>query len=117
MENTVPYFRLRVLLEFDRKYKTYVGYCLETGNVVTADDMETASQMMKEVLEDEISNAVKFENYTNLFSKPATKMIWDKWNELAKTKEPEIVDLNFRNEKVSLDDNETSARVELVGAQ
>jgi hypothetical protein len=116
MEHTEPYFRLRVLLEFDSKFKTYVGYCLETGNVVTADDMQTVSQIMKEVLEDEISNAIKFESYTNLFSKPAAKVIWDKWNELRKTTEPAVVELNFKNEKVTLDDEETSARVELVGA-
>jgi hypothetical protein len=112
-----PYFRFRVLLDFDDKHKVYVGYCLETGNVVTADDMETASDLMKEVLEDEASNAIKFENYSNLFSKPAPKSIWDRWNELSETIEPFVRELNIKNEQVTLDDKQTSAKVEYVGAQ
>jgi hypothetical protein len=112
---TVPYFRLRVLSTFDSKYKLYVAYCLETGNVATAEDHETTNEIMKEILEDEISNAVKFENYANLFSKPAPKMIWDRWNELAKSNKPKTTFLNVKHEKVDLNDEaERSAQIEVV---
>lgn len=116
MSENVPYFQFRVLYEFDGKHNLVVGYCLQTGNVVTADDMDTAKQIMKEVLEDEIYNAVKFKNYENLLSKPAPKFIWDRWYELRKTMEPDVVFLNVRNEQVNLNDTETSAKVEVVGA-
>jgi hypothetical protein len=117
MENVIPYFKFRVLLQFDGNYQSFVGYCLETGNVVTADDMDTASEMIREVLEEEISNAVKFANYSNLFSKPAPKVIWDRWYELSKTKQPETVFLNIRNERVNVNEQEqTPASVESVRA-
>ena len=113
----IPYFKLRVLLRFEEAYKVFAGYCLETGNVVTADDMDTAIDIMKEVLEDEIYNAVKFENYGNLFSKPAPKSIWDSWYKLSKIKTPERMNLNPRIERVNLNDEETPTRVDLVSAQ
>ena len=111
----VAYFRLRVLSTFDSKYKLYVAYCLETGNVATAEDADTTVEIMKEILEDEFSSAIKFESYANLFSKPAAKVIWDQWNELAKTTNPEVRFLNIKIEKVSVYD-EPSAQVELVAA-
>ena len=66
-----PLFTLRVLTELDETYGVYVSRCLETGHVVTADDKTTASSMMQELLQDEITYAVEHQNFPNLFSEPS----------------------------------------------
>lgn len=76
-------FPLRVLGEYDKKYEVFVSYCVETGSVTTADDMDTAVDMMKEVLEDEISRALASKNFGNLFSTPAPIEVREKWAQLA----------------------------------
>jgi hypothetical protein len=103
----------RVLVEFDEKYKMFVAYCLNTGNVVSADDSATTVQMMKEVLEDEVFHAIKFENYSNLFSNTAPPEVWRKWHALANKQVPKTISLNVRVEKVNL---EPAARIELATA-
>ena len=112
----IPFFSFRVLVEYDSKYKMYVGQCLNTGNVVTADDSETAVQMMKEVLEDEVYHAIKFENYSNLFSSTAPPEAWKKWHLLALEQQIRPIELNVKIEKVNLHDGEPTARVELASA-
>jgi len=112
----IPFFSFRVLVEYDSKYKMYVGQCLNTGNVVTADDSETAVQMMKEVLEDEVYHAIKFENYSNLFSSTAPPDAWKKWHLLALKHEPRPIELNVKIERVTLDDREPTARIQLATA-
>lgn len=88
-----PFAKLRVLAEYDEKYKTYVAYCLETGSVVTSDDPEALKGEMKELLEDELMFAFKTKNLTNLFSSPAPFDIWVKWMESAEKHEPEQIPL------------------------
>ena len=116
VENSIPYFRLRVLAEYDSKHEAYVAFCLHTGSVVTADDMETVVDMMKELLEDEIAHAFKFENFGNLFSTPAPPDVWKRWVKLAKEIQVVPLELNIRLEKVSLDDAEIPATVSLARA-
>lgn len=118
MTNTthIPFFEFRVLVEFDSKYKTFVAHCLNTGNVVSADDAETVEQMMKEVLEDEVYHAIKFENYSNLFSSTAPPEIWKKWHALATIQKPREIKLDLKIEKVNLHDGEPTAQVELATA-
>jgi hypothetical protein len=112
----IPFFEFRVLVEFDDKYKIFVAYCLNTGNVVSADDPETTIQMIKEVLEDEVYHAIKFENYSNLFSSTAPPEVWQKWHALASKQKPREIDLDIKIERVSLHDGEQTARFELATA-
>ena len=71
---------LRVLVEYDQKHKFFVAYCLQTGSVVTADDQDTAVDMIKELLVDEVSYAIVHSNLRNLFASPAPLEIWKKWS-------------------------------------
>ena len=90
---TVPFVKLRVLAEYDEKYKTHVAYCLETGSVVTSDDPNALKDEMKELLEDELMYALETKNLTNLFSSPAPFDKWIKWQEAAKKTDPEPIPL------------------------
>jgi hypothetical protein len=76
-------FPLRVWGEYDSKYEVYVAYCVETGSVTTADDIETALDMMRELLEDEVSRVMLTKNIGNLFSTPAPIEIRQKWTRRA----------------------------------
>ena len=78
--NNVSYFEpFRVLICHDEKNSFFVAHCLETGNVVTADDKDTLKEMIKELLEDEISYAIVHNNPKNLFSSPASFEIRNQW--------------------------------------
>lgn len=93
MAEKVPFIQLRVLAEFDEKYKTFVAYCLETGSVVTADDADSLKDEMQELLEDELSFAFETKNLANLFSSPAPFEKWVKWQEVAEKKKPDVIEL------------------------
>jgi hypothetical protein len=93
MATRIPFVQLRVLAEFDEKYKTFVAYCLETGSVVTDDDPEALKEEMKELLEDELSFAFETKNLQNLFSSPAPFDKWVKWQEVAEKYAPEQIEL------------------------
>src|ERR1700730_12855593 len=75
-----PFFRLRVLIEFNQKYGVFAAHCLETGNVVTADSSVEAKEMIKELLEDELCFAIEHNNLRNLYSSPAPMEIWKRWH-------------------------------------
>lgn len=110
-QSEVPFFRVRVLLEFDETYKVFAAHCLETGNVVTADSTEEAREMIKELLEDEISFAIEHRNLKNLYSSPAPLEIWQKWMQAAKEKTPEIIHLNSSAHEIMLDDEPTEVTI------
>ena len=103
---TVPYFRLRVLLEYDRIYKVFAAHCLETGNVVTADTPGDAKSMIKELLEDEINFALEYKNLRNLFCAPAPMDIWNKWQSAARENDIETIPLNVSAREIKLDQDE-----------
>jgi hypothetical protein len=90
---TVPFVKLRVLAEYDDRYKTHVAYCLETGSVVTSDDPNALKNEMKELLEDELMFAFQTKNLNNLFSSPAPFDKWVKWQESAEKQKPEDIPL------------------------
>ena len=71
-----PLFQFRVLVWFDKGYNTYVARCLETGSVATAVDADTAEDMIKELLMDELSYALEHNNLANLYSSPAPIDVW-----------------------------------------
>lgn len=91
-------FSLRVLLRHDEKYNIHVAHCIETGSVVTAEIAQDACEMMKELLEDEISFALKNRNLRNLFSSPAPLEVLMQWLNAARERTPRTVylDVNFK---------------------
>jgi hypothetical protein len=109
-------FPLRVLGEYDEKYGFFVAYCLETGSVTTADDMDTVLDMMKELLEDELSRVMASKNLSNFFSTPAPFEIRQKWTHLAKERPDKIgkMQLNLRLLSGGLDARETSTVVAVL---
>ena len=78
-QNNTPMFRFRVLVEFESGYNVFVARCLETGSVATADDAETAKDMIEELLVDEVTFAIENNNLANLFSSPAPFNVWMKF--------------------------------------
>jgi hypothetical protein len=82
-EVLAPLFDFRVLLRYDSKYKVHVAQCIQTGSTVTSDSAEEALEMMKELLEDEISYAIRHNNTKNLFSSPAPLEVHLQWLQAA----------------------------------
>jgi hypothetical protein len=117
MPNTdVKLLNFRALIYFDKAHNFYVGHCLETGTVVTADDGETASDMMREVLEDEANYAIMHGSFANLYSSPAPIEIWTRWYEAAKVKEPIPVQLRITATELNLKEAEVPGEVEMACA-
>jgi hypothetical protein len=85
-----PLDPLKVFLEYDNQYQVYVAQCLQTGHLVTADDPELAKEMIVELLEEEVSLAVKANDISTLLSNPAPMELFFKW-ELA-SKVPEAIE-------------------------
>ena len=81
-----PLDPLKVFLEYDTQYQVYVAQCLQTGHLVTADDPETAKEMITELLEDEVSLAVKNNDILSLLSNPAPMPLWFKFDLASKVK-------------------------------
>ena len=82
---------LKVFVEYDAQYQTYVAQCIQTGHLVTADDPETVKEMIAELLEEEVSLAIKNNDVSTLLSNPAPLTLRIKW-ELAYATAPEKVD-------------------------
>ena len=97
-ENLSTLLNFRVLLRRDEKFAVDVAHCIETGNVVTADSPEEAVEMMKELLEDEISFALRNKNLKNLFSSPAPIEVFVQWVRAAQENDPQTIflDVDFR---------------------
>jgi hypothetical protein len=110
-------FPLRVLGDYDEKHGFFVAYCLETGSVTTADDMDTVVDMMKELLEDEVSRVMMSRNLANFFSTPAPFEVREKWTHLAKTSPEKIgeirLDLKIPPSE-GLDDRDTSTVIAVL---
>lgn len=111
-----PFFEWRVLLEYDPKYKIFVAQCLQTGSVVSADDPTTAEEMIKELLEDEITYAIEHNNVKNLVSSPAPLDVQVRWQKAAEKEEPRIILLKIRAEELKLDRAELETRIEFAAA-
>ena len=111
-------FPMRALAEYDKKYGFYVAYCLETGSVTTADDMNTVLDMMKELLEDEVNRVLKSKNLSNLFSNPAPFVVFEKWQKLAMERPEEIgkMKLDLKFPKAGADGRESSTTVAVLRA-
>ena len=75
-----PLDPLKVFLEFDTDYQIYVAQCLQTGHLVTADDPKLAKEMIAELLEDEVSFAVKANDLSSLLSHPAPMELFFKFD-------------------------------------
>jgi hypothetical protein len=78
-----PLFTFRVLVEFDGDYNVFVARCLETGSIATADDEETVTEMIQELLIDEATYALDHDSLDNLYSKPSPIAVWNRFNQAA----------------------------------
>lgn len=76
---------LKVFVEYNAQYGIYVAQCLQTGHLVTADDQEMAKEMITELLEDEVSFAVKKNDISSLLANPAPLELRIKWELAAQT--------------------------------
>lgn len=70
-------FRFRVIVE--QAGPIWTATCLETGNITTADDIDTVREMMRETLDDEWRHNVERCNIGNLLSTPAPISTWSRW--------------------------------------
>lgn len=82
-----PLDPLKVFVQYDQQYQVYVAQCLQTGHLVTADDVATAKEMIRELLTDEVSLAVKNNDISSLLSNPAPMELWFKYEIASKVKE------------------------------
>jgi len=80
---------LKVFLEYENLYEIFVARCLQTGHLVTADDAETAKEMIIELLEDEVSLAFQNNDLNRLLSNPAPMESWARWEMASKTTAPD----------------------------
>jgi hypothetical protein len=103
-----PFIPLRVLVEYDKKYKFFVAHCLQTGNVVTADDADTAEEMIKELLGDEVTYAISHNNLKNLFSSPAPMDVWKRWSITAAQNGTKTFKLDIIARELKLDEPDVS---------
>jgi hypothetical protein len=76
-----PIFTFRVLVELDSGYNVYIARCLETGSVATAADPDTVENMIEELLVDELTYALQYENLPNLYSAPAPFDTWKRFRD------------------------------------
>ena len=111
-----PLFEWRALLEYDSKYKIFIAHCLETGSVVSADDPDTAKEMIKELLEDEITYAIERKSLKNLLSSPAPLDVHIRWQQAAEKTPPEKMTLNIRAEELRLDRPDVETRIDFAAA-
>lgn len=85
-----PIDPLKVFLEFDLEYHVYVAQCLQTGHLVTADDPNLAKEMITELLQEEVSQAVRANDISTLLSNPAPMALFFKFDLAARV--PEAID-------------------------
>lgn len=76
-----PMFVFRVLIEFHSVYNVHLARCLETGSIATADDVTTVTDMIQELLVDQVTFALDNDNLANLYAAPAPYTIWTKFRD------------------------------------
>jgi hypothetical protein len=103
-----PFIPLRVLVEYDQKYKFFVAHCLQTGNVVTAEDADTAEEMIKELLVDEVTYAITHNNLKNLLSSPAPMDVWKRWSVTAAQNGTKTFKLDIVARELKIDEPDVS---------
>lgn len=110
----VDFLKLRVIVYRDDVYNAFVAQCLQTGSVATADDLDTAKEMISELLEDELSYAIEHQNFENLFSTPAPAEMWVRWYQAAKAGDVEVGELKIDAKELRIDEQEVGTRVEVA---
>lgn len=93
MSESLPleFMQLRVLIWKDEK-SGYVGQCLETGSVVTADDFHSTRSLMFGTLTDEVDyNTGGPGSIRNLFDTPAPIEIWRRYRDLLSNRNADYV--------------------------
>lgn len=96
----IPFFKFRVLIRFHPEYKVFVAHCLETGSCVTGDTDDEVFGMIKELIEDEIADALARKSLKNLLSSPSSLTVWRDWQRIQKdgyTKKERIMFTNHES--------------------
>lgn len=89
---------LKVFLEYDTLHEVFVAQCLQTGHLVTADDTETAKEMIIELLEEEVSRAFQQNDLSRLVAHPASMESRAKFELAALAKEPVVSTITVHGE-------------------
>jgi hypothetical protein len=92
---------LKVLIEHDAVYQTYVARCLETGAVATGETPDDASEQIKHTLELDVQLAEEQGGLEALFYTRAEPAVWDRWYQAKAISEPEIVTLNIMHPQIA----------------
>lgn len=89
----IEFLQLRVLLwKVFEERDFYMGQCLETGSVATADDVDTLKDMMRELIIDEVEyNLNNIGSLKNLFSAPALRHVWQRYYTLSLNRNADLV--------------------------
>jgi hypothetical protein len=86
----MSFLQLRVLLWKDDN--GYVGQCLETGSVATADDYHELRNMMFVLLSKEYEFNIHGEgSIRNFFDTPAPREVWERFYDLSKNRNTDYV--------------------------
>lgn len=81
---------LKLLVEFDEDYQTYLAHCLDTGAVATGSTVDEVQSLITRILENDISIAVRTNSLKSLLHTHAPEDVQIRWLE-AKTASPENV--------------------------
>jgi hypothetical protein len=92
---------LKVLIEYDVVYQTYVARCLETGAVATGSTPEDASSQIKLTLELDIRLADEQGGLEALFFTRSAPDVWDRWYQAKSAAKPEVVTLNIPDHPIA----------------
>jgi len=91
---------LKVLIEYDPIYSTYVATCLETGAVATGSTPEEVSTQIRNTLELDIRLADEQGGLEALFFTRAAPDVWDRWYQAKAVAKPEVVTLSLSDSAV-----------------
>jgi len=89
---TIPlnFWHLRVLIWKDDS--AFVGQCLQTGSIATADDFHELRNTLYSLLVEEVDFNTKGEgSLRNLFDTPAPPAIWWRYYDLSLSRTPDFV--------------------------
>lgn len=93
--------RFRVLVEYSSENSYYLARCLETNSTATADVLSELEDLIKELLEEEITYAAAHNTLEDLFSKQAPPDVWMRWMKVARTRQPKTINLQVSFSKAS----------------
>lgn len=86
---------MKVLAEYDEDYRVYVAHCLETGAVATGSSLDEAEALIKQVLENDISIAIRTSSLESLFHTCAPSDVRTRWYEVKATRPDHVKNIHL----------------------